>query len=594
MRHQRSGGKRGGGLHRHPLFVAALIVLLALLSALALQGLGFAGRLGLSGGEWFGALAAAAAVGLLALLVQRQLMLRQSQERLIEAVEALSEGFALYDADDRLVLCNRKYREIYRCTSNLLVPGARFEDVVRASAAAGRFALGPEEVETFVARRCREHRNPGLPTEQKLAGERWVQVSERRTSQGGTVGVRTDITALKRAETMMRDALAAEEQANRAKSRFLAAASHDLRQPLHAMGLFVGALAERVEGLEAGEILGNLRTTLGALDEMLNALLDISKLDAGVTKPALAEVALGPLLRRLHAEFGPEACAKGLDFRIVECSASVRSDPALLESLLRNLLSNALRYTVRGKVLLGCRRRGNAVALEVRDTGIGIPPAQIEEIFEEFRRLEPVGTNGVGTNGAGVNAARGAGLGLAIVQRTARLLEHPLTVRSMPEKGSLFGVALPLLRARVPAAPEVGARPAMPASQPLGGRRVLVIDDDGAVLTSMRGLLSSWGCEVRTASSLAQALSSLDGAPPPELVIADYRLQAETGVEAIAEMRRVLGRPLPAVVVTGDSALVRRAGRLDGLPILLKPVPPARLRALLNFALAGAPASRVA
>ncbi len=577
MRFHREKWNAPDGIGLSHLFKAGSFGALVVICTLALHAVRFADHTGLAEAGMVGGLAAAAGlIALLALLAQRRTIQRQGQEMLIEAVEALSEGFALYDADDRLVICNRKYREIYNCTSKTLVPGARFEDVVRQAAIHDRFFVGGEDIEAFVARRCREHRNPGLPTEQRLAGGRWVQVSERRTRQGGTVGVRTDITALKRAEAMMRDAMETAERANRAKSRFLAAASHDLRQPLHAMGMFVGALAERARGREAGEIIGSLRTTLGALENMLNALLDISKLDAGVTEPAVAEVPLLPLLNRLHAEFRPQARAKGLDFRMVECSASVRSDPVLLESLIRNLLSNALRYTVAGKVVLGCRRRGSGIELEVWDTGIGIAPGQMGEIFQEFQRLDQSAAPG----------SEGAGLGLAIVERTAKLLGHRLTVRSEVGRGSLFGVTLPLLRRRAAAAAALEGPRAEPGPGPLGGSTLLVIDDNQAVLEGMRRLLTGWGCQVLTATSGEQALAQLDGGPPPDLLIADYRLQAGTGIEAIARLRQTIGALVPAILITGDAALARHGERIEGgLPVLLKPVQPAKLRALLSFTL---------
>ncbi len=355
------------------------------------------------------------------------------------------------------------------------------------------------------------------------------------------------------------------EQANFAKSQFLASASHDLRQPVHALGLFVGALRAHEMSVEARKLLDHVAASVGALDGLFTALLDISRLDAGVMTAKKRAFMLGPVLHRIVSDLRPEAEAKGLTLRLVPCSVAVESDPMLLERILRNILANAVRYTEKGRVLVGCRR-GKALRVQVWDTGPGISQAHQEKIFEEFFQIANPGRD----------RAQGLGLGLAIVRRLTGLLHHPLRFTSQPGRGSLFEVAIPVSQF-------VDAHPAIiaAASPNAMGGLVLVVDDEAAICEAMSRLLESWGHEVITALSgddmLAQVVNC---ARPPALIICDYRLQdGENGIDVIRRLQSEFNEDIPAMLITGDTAPDRlQSARDSGFLLLHKPLSADRLR----------------
>ena len=368
----------------------------------------------------------------------------------------------------------------------------------------------------------------------------------------------------------LRAAIEEADRSNVAKSRFLAAASHDLRQPLHALGLFAGALEDRVRETEAQELVSKIQDSTRALEEMFDALLDVTRLDAGVTDAHVTDVALLPLLQRLEAEFTPQARRKGLQLRVMSSRLAVRSDPVLLARILQNLVSNAIRYTDRGRIVVGCRRRGGQVRLEVADSGRGIAPERRREIFEEFHRVEP----------DPARTGEGLGLGLSIVERLARLLDHRVDVDSTPGRGSVFTITVP--RASRPA--DASEQPAPQAPLHLGGVSVLVVDDDATVLDATRQQLERWGCRVQAAPSAVEACDPERlAASSPDVIVADYQLAGgATGIEAVAAIRVMLGRPVPAVLLTGaTSPDAVGAARAGGFPLLHKPLAPAKLRAAL-------------
>jgi signal transduction histidine kinase/CheY-like chemotaxis protein len=372
------------------------------------------------------------------------------------------------------------------------------------------------------------------------------------------------------------EALQAEKDAavlaNEAKSRFLAAASHDLRQPLHALGLFVGALEDQGLSPEGRRLVQNIRASTQAMEEMFNSVLDVSRLDAGVIEVNVTEVPLGPLLGRLEAELRPLAEARRLALRVEATSLVGRSDAVLLRRIIQNLLTNALRFTDEGEVAIDCRARGAEVAVTVRDTGRGIAPEHQRLIFEEYRRLE----GGAGRDG-------GLGLGLAIVQRLVRLLGHRLLLDSTPGRGSAFTVTLP----QGVASMEATATPRAPGDM-LAGACLLVIDDDPSILDGMRDLVGGWGCHVLTAASAEEARRVLAAAERmPDAMLVDYRLtDGMTGVQVVDAVRAAVGREISALLVTGDSAPERlREAQATGLLLLTKPVAPVRLRAALEHLL---------
>ncbi|CAN7434937.1 MULTISPECIES: ATP-binding response regulator [unclassified Variovorax] len=366
----------------------------------------------------------------------------------------------------------------------------------------------------------------------------------------------------------------AAEEANLAKSRFLAAASHDLRQPIHAQGLFLEVLARSKLSAGQYDALANARATWQASAEMLDTLLDFSRIEAGVVEPQMQSFHLQPLLNKIENELAPQADAKGIVYRSRETDAAVHSDPALVGLILRNLVSNAIRYTERGGVLVGCRARGDLLLVEVWDTGIGIEPTQHQAIFREFHQL----------GNAERDRRKGLGLGLAIAQGLARALGQQLSLVSKPGRGTVFRLSLPVALIGVVA----GSADTAPSAARVFDVRVLVIDDDESVRTGMRQLLGAWGCACDVADSIEEA-QALARAHPPGLVISDYRLrELRTGAEAIAALRAEFGAELPALLITGDTAPQRlREARATGVPLLHKPVLPSELYRAMTFVLNG-------
>jgi signal transduction histidine kinase len=363
------------------------------------------------------------------------------------------------------------------------------------------------------------------------------------------------------------------DEANRAKSRFIAAASHDLRQPLHALGLFVARLQGRVKAAERSRIVEQIDASVAAMNELFNDLLDMSKLDSGVLTPNISEFPIAQLLERTESTFSATARKKGLSLRIVRNSAWVRSDFILLERILMNLVSNAVSYTARGKVVVGCRLRGRHLRIDVFDRGPGIPEDEHISIFREFYQLGDPQRERQG----------GMGLGLAIVDRLCRLLKHEIDLASALGKGSRFSILVPSVAAR---AWIVDPKDSVhPTPDSIGGKLVVVIDDDPLVLDSTGGLLRSWGCQVLTAGSARVALAGLaECNQSPDLVISDYQLSdGQTGIEAIEELRKSLNLPIPAFLISGDMAPERmREARMSGYHLLHKPVRPRALRAMLS------------
>ncbi|QLF95056.1 response regulator [Pseudomonas sp. ABC1] len=358
------------------------------------------------------------------------------------------------------------------------------------------------------------------------------------------------------------------EEANLAKSKFLAAASHDLRQPVHAQELFLEVLARSDLSDDQHKVLNNARVASQASAEMLNTLLDFSRIEAGVITPRRCVFQLQPLLNKLANELGGLADAKGIVYRSRETHLAVNSDPALLERILRNLITNAIRYTETGGLLVACRKRGERVSIEVIDTGIGIDARQQREIFREFHQL----------GNPERDRLKGLGLGLAITDGLVRSLGHGLSLVSEPGRGSIFRVLLPLARSDFSEdVRDLMGGPALPSGL-LQGLRVLVIEDDASLRMGMLQLLAEWGCDCRTVEGLDEALAEV-GEWSVQLLVSDYRLREHlTGAEVIARAREAAGRELPALIITGDTAPERlREAHDSGVPLLHKPVSPAQL-----------------
>jgi len=360
------------------------------------------------------------------------------------------------------------------------------------------------------------------------------------------------------------------EETNLAKSRFLAVASHDLRQPLHALNWFVAQLRNEKDQAERSRVITRIEAAVTAMNELFNALLDMSKLEAGVLAPSPLEFPVDQLLKRVEMTFVAAAREKGLRLRVLSSSAWIRSDLILLERILLNLVSNAVRYTGRGGVVVGCRRRASVLRIEVWDSGIGIPEDQRHNIFDEFYQLSASEQDRRG----------GLGLGLAIVERLCALLNHSIEVTSRVGKGSRFAVSIPLA-----SPPKVLALSPQPSFELATGKLVVVIDDDSLVLDGMRGVLKNWGCSVVTAMSADAALAALaEHGRPPDLIISDYRLGGgKNGFATIERLRAIFHARIPAFLISGDTAPERlREASASGYYLLHKPVLPMNLRAVVS------------
>ncbi|EJO94021.1 PAS/PAC sensor hybrid histidine kinase [Ectopseudomonas mendocina DLHK] len=417
-------------------------------------------------------------------------------------------------------------------------------------------------------------------TERKQAQQRLQQLNdelERRVAARtfelleSNRNLQRQIEERERIELALREARDAAEAANRSKDKYLAAASHDLLQPLNAARLLISTLRERQLPSAEHNLVERSHLALEGAEDLLADLLDISKLDQAAIKPDVDVYRLQELLAPLASEFEGVAAAAGLRLRVRIADCAVHTDFRLLTRILRNFLSNACRYTESGGVLLGARPRGAFVELQVWDSGRGIAADQLDKIFLEFSQLD------VGR----ATERKGVGLGLAIVERIARMLGYPVQVRSEPGRGSVFSIRVPLAEAR----PQRQAQPAMQPvlGDPLPGRRLLVIDNEAAILHSMAALLGQWGCEVVTALDLPEALQRLQGRAP-DLILADFHLDhGVLGCQVIQQLRDAFASAIPALIISADrSDACRRDLQALGVPLLNKPVKPGKLRAVLS------------
>jgi len=406
---------------------------------------------------------------------------------------------------------------------------------------------------------------------------RWTETSKIpiRNDGGEVIGIlvlASDITERKLAEQALRRAKDEAEQANIAKSQFLAAASHDLRQPLQAISLLTASLSKKLDHPRTQENLHELKSAVTAMRDLLDTYLDISKLDSGIIQPEITDCRIETLFNSIRLHFQRQAKEKGIILRVIPSTAMVRSDPTLLEQLVRNFVDNAIRYTGSGKVLLGCRRRGSSVRIEVWDTGVGIPDGQLESIFQDFYQLD--------------NPARdrrkGLGLGLAISKRVANQLNHKIDVRSWPDKGSCFSIEVPVAHGSGRPRDTRESRPSMAHRENL---RVLLVDDDPAVLSSTRLFLEVCGFSVDTATCGPDALARMSSNPnQTDIIVADFLLpQGDAGDRVIQEIRRKAGREIPAILITGDVAHMQpNHPGLKNCRFLFKPVDPDDLVRLIN------------
>jgi Na+/proline symporter/signal transduction histidine kinase len=530
----------------------------------------------------------------LRLLDDANAAIHYNREILQTALDHVRQGIAVFDNDLHLVCWNRQFGEVLDLPPQVVRVGITLAELMRINAE--RNAPGASDIDAVVADRVARYATGDEPFLERIPQRNAVvEVRTNRMPGGGIVTTLTDITpsveaaeALERAnallETRVRErtkelerlnaelvrAKATADEANISKTRFLAAASHDILQPLNAARLYVTSLVERRRAGEEARLVANVDASLEAVEDILGALLDISRLDAGAMKPELANFRIDDVLRQLQVEFEPLAREKGLALSFMPCSLAVRSDRRLLRRLLQNLISNAIKYTPQGRVLVGCRRRGGMLRIEVCDSGVGIPKSKQRSIFREFHRLDQA-----------TRVARGLGLGLSIVERIARVLDHKVDVASKVGRGSRFSVAVPTAAAAAAVAPLRG--PERADFGPLAGMRVLCIDNEPKILDGMEALLGGWGCTVLKAADLPAARALLSAGEPPVGVLVDYHLDTGNGIDAIRELRQRFGADLNAILITADrSPEVRDDARAENVPVLHKPLKPAALRAIIG------------
>ncbi len=520
--------------------------------------------------------------------------IQYNRDLLHSALDQVRHGLSVFDKDMKLICWNRQFREMLSLPPELGRVGVPLDQILRTCAERGDFGPGP--VDELIHKHLLKLAVTKEAFQQRLGNtDRTIEIRIAPMPQGGIVATYSDITervaaaeALERAnETLERRVMertaeltsvnlalgiakSKADEANQDKTRFLAAASHDILQPLNAARLYASSLIER-EPAQL-QIARNIDASLEAVEEILGALLDISRLDAGHLEPELAPVNLAELFDQLRVEFEPMAREEQLELRIVPTKAWVLSDRRLLRRVLQNLLSNALKYTRSGGILLGCRRRGGGLVIQVSDTGPGIPRAKQAVIFKEFHRLEETAAT-----------IRGLGLGLSIVERICKVLDAQIGLVSVPGRGSTFW--LPLQRTE----PKISTPPMPPVrsfAADVAGAVILCIDNERQVLAGMGTLLAGWGCRVLLATSTREAIEVISpgdaGRLVPDVILADYHLDEGAGIEAVLAVRQATGRDIPAVIITADrTERVERDIRRHGHRLLRKPIKAGALRALL-------------
>ena len=530
----------------------------------------------------------------LKLLDDANAAIQYNREILQTALDHVRQGIAVFDKELQLVCWNRQFGELLDLPPSLTRVGMGLDEILRHNAAQG--ALGPGPAEDLVRDRIQRYVSGGEPLRERFTERGLViEIRANHMPDGGLVTTATDVTpsveaaeALERAnenlERRVRErtkeltrlnaalerAKGEAEEANISKTRFLAAASHDILQPLNAARLYVTSLVERQGSGEDARLVSNVDASLEAVEEILGALLDISRLDSGAMKPEISSFRMDEMMRQLEVEFSPLARERGLTLTFVPSACAVRSDRRLLRRLLQNLVSNAIKYTPQGRVLIGCRPRDGRLRIDVYDTGLGIPQSKKRMIFREFQRLDQ-----------GAKVARGLGLGLSIVERIARVLDHTIDLQSRPGKGSQFSVTVPIAPA-LPSDVRAGEPQRIDVSQ-VADMLVLCIDNEPKILDGMATLLGGWGCRVLKAPDLKAALAAVsDAKATPSGLLVDYHLDSGNGIEAIAALRWRFGNELPAILITADrSPVVREDARARDIQVLNKPLKPAALRALL-------------
>jgi Na+/proline symporter/signal transduction histidine kinase/ActR/RegA family two-component response regulator len=525
--------------------------------------------------------------GAIKLLDDASAAIQYNRDLLQSAIDNVAQGIAVFDRELSLICWNRQFRRLLGLAPEIGRIGVPLEEIVRTILCSGGTA--EDELTAAVEERIRCIASQQETFQVRLIPrDEVIEVRSNPMPDGGFVVTFTDISEQVRAAEALERRVAertaelvalnaelgsaklAAETANLGKTRFIAAASHDILQPLHAARLFASSLVERKPKGIDGKLAGNLDASLEAVEEILSALLDISRLDAGAMKPDVSVFRIDELLQTLAREFEPAARERGLALTVAGSSLAVRSDRKLLRRVLQNLVSNAIKYG-RGKVLMGCRRQGEALRIEVHDQGPGIPERKQKLVFQEFERL-----------GRDKGEEPGLGLGLAIVERIAKMLSQPIGLKSQFGRGTTFSITVPVAREDAGAARRVPAARAQ--ADRIGKLTILVIDNEPAILQGMESLLGGWGAQVITARSASDAIAAFEASRNTiSTVIADYHLHREDGLAVVASIRARAGRAVPAILVTADrSPHVQELAAKANVQYLRKPVRPAALRAVLS------------
>ncbi|MCD9476778.1 PAS domain-containing protein [Photobacterium phosphoreum] len=517
------------------------------------------------------------------------------------AIEHISQGIAVVDKQLRLVAWNQRYLELFTFPAELIQVGRPITDVIRYNAQQG--LCGEGDPELHVAKRVQHLQRRTAHTSSRVRADgQVIEVQGNPMPGGGFVMSFSDITAFRQAEAALKESnenlearvkkrtqqleqlnqqlVVATQQAEsqaRSKSRFLAAVSHDLMQPLNAARLFSSSLVEVSEGQQSARLASHITSALSAAEDLIGDLLDVSRLEAGKLASHRVPLRVSDVLSVLQAEFGILALDQQIDFNVVMSDAVILSDGKLLRRALQNFLTNAFRYNPQGRVLLGVRRRGDRLLIEVWDNGPGIPIDKQADIFDEFTRMDQTG------------AEHGLGLGLAIARGISRVLDHPLGLRSWPQHGTVFSLSVGRISPSM--LPLKTPQLSHSAGGSLAGLKVLCIDNESNILVAMTTLLEQWHCEVRTAVNKAQTMKQLTDGWLPDVILSDYHLaKQQTGLEILLWCRTQLGSHFKGVVISADRLTDNQTMIRDhGFSFLSKPVKPLKLRAILNQCLISAP-----
>ena len=517
-----------------------------------------------------------------AVLDQAGQELRFNREILSNTLENIDQGVSVVDGDMCLVAWNRRYQQLFDYPDGMLYIGRPVADLIRYNAERGELGLlSRKEIEAEVDKRI-GYMRAGSPhvSERVRARGQVLELRGQPLPGGGYATSYSDVTDYKRVERELREINEHLEQrvaertreaelAQESRSRFLTAVSHDVLQPLNAARLFTSALRESSDAQQQAHLAERVDAALRAAEELLDGLLDVSRLDAGKLQPEITDFDAGALLRELAAQYAPMAAARSITIRVYAPALPVRSDRRLLRRVLQNFIANALRYTPRGRVVLAARLRGGQVALQVWDSGPGIPAHHMRQIYEEFHRYEqPFDWDG-----------RGLGLGLSICQRISRLLDHALDARSLVGRGSMFSILVPR---GAPLRGQAAAPARMDIDRDLRGLTVLCVDNDRDILAGMEALLSRWQVDTILATTVDQALEEV--AAEPDVLLVDYHLHDRLdGLDTLDALRAAAGRAIPGALLTADgSDALKQAARERGYRVLTKPVRPASLRAFLT------------